>query len=159
MQFDINKVLEKTGQNQGHLTVMAFDFGTQKMGVAVGQKSIHSSQALALFPMQDGIPHWENLFKIIHTWQPDLFLVGLPLNMDDSESELSLRARKFARRLRHQGNIATFMVDERLSTREARDRLDDYQAQGMAKKIAADSIAASILLENWYAEPLMVLQP
>ena len=65
--------------------------------------------------------------------QPGLFLVGLPLNMDDSESELSTRARKFARRLRHQTNIETLMVDERLTTREARDELDHYQAQGRGK--------------------------
>lgn len=52
-----------------------------------------------------------------------MFIVGLPLNMDDSESELSTRARKFARRLRHQTNIETWMVDERLTTREAREEL------------------------------------
>ena len=62
-------------------------------------------------------------FKIVKEWQPDLFIVGLPLNMDDSESELSTRARKFARRLRHQTNIETWMVDERLTTREAREEL------------------------------------
>ncbi|PWF32790.1 Holliday junction resolvase RuvX, partial [Yersinia pestis] len=82
-----------------------------------------------------------------------LFLVGLPLNMDDSESELSTRARKFARRLRHQTNIETWMVDERLTTREARDELDHYQAQGRGKKLSADSIAAALLIESWYRHP------
>lgn len=83
----------------------------------------------------------------------NLFLVGLPLNMDDSESELSTRARKFARRLRHQTNIETLMVDERLTTREARDELDHYHAQGRAKKLAADSIAAALFIESWYRNP------
>ena len=134
-------------------TIMAFDFGTQKMGMAVGQALIESATPLALFPMKDGIPQWENLLKIIKQHQPQLFLVGLPLNMDDSESELSTRARKFAKRLRHQSNIRTLMVDERLTTREARDELDHYQAQGRGKKLAADSLAAALLIESWYRDP------
>ena len=138
-------------------TIMAFDFGTQKMGMAVGQALIESATPLALFPMKDGIPQWENLLKIIKQHQPQLFLVGLPLNMDDSESELFTRARKFAKRLRHQSNIRTLMVDERLTTREARDELDHYQAQGRGKKLAADSLAAALLIESWYREPHGVL--
>lgn len=133
--------------------IMAFDFGTQKMGMAVGQSLIESANPLPLFPMKDGIPVWDDLLKIVKQYQPTLFLVGLPLNMDDSESELSARARKFARRLRHQTNIETLMVDERLTTREARDELDHYQAQGRAKKLSADSIAAALFIESWYRNP------
>ena len=133
--------------------IMAFDFGTQKMGMAVGQSLIESANPLALFPMKDGIPNWDELLKIVKQHQPNLFLVGLPLNMDDSESELSARARKFARRLRHQTNIETLMVDERLTTREARDELDSYQAQGRGKKLSADSIAAALFIESWYRNP------
>lgn len=139
-------------------TIMAFDFGTQKMGMAVGQSLIESANPLPLFPMKDGIPNWDELLKIVKSHQPGLFLVGLPLNMDDSESELSTRARKFARRLRHQTNIQTLMVDERLTTREARDELDHYQAQGRGKKLSADSIAAALLIESWYRHPVG-LQP
>ena len=134
-------------------TIMAFDFGTQKMGIAVGQSLIQNSNPLALFPMKDGIPNWEELLKIVKQWQPDVFLVGLPLNMDDSESDLSRRARKFARRLRHQTNIDTWMVDERLTTRDARQDLMNLHAQGQAKRIQADSLAAGLLLESWYREP------
>lgn len=134
-------------------TIMAFDFGTQKMGMSVGQSLIASASPLPLFPMKDGIPNWDELLKIVKSHQPNLFLVGLPLNMDDSESELSTRARKFARRLRHQTNIETWMVDERLTTREARDELEHYQAQGRGKKLSADSIAAALLIESWYRHP------
>ncbi|BCU63448.1 YqgF family RNAse H domain-containing protein [Acinetobacter bouvetii DSM 14964 = CIP 107468] len=133
--------------------IMAFDFGTQKMGMAVGQSMIESANPLALFPMKDGIPNWDELLKIIRQYQPNLFLVGLPLNMDDTESELSVRSRKFARRLRHQTNIETLMVDERLTTREARGELEHYQAQGRGKKLAADSIAAALFIESWYRNP------
>ena len=133
--------------------IMAFDFGTQKMGMAVGQSMIESANPLALFPMKDGIPNWDELLKIVKQYQPNLFLVGLPLNMDDTESELSARSRKFARRLRHQTNIETFMVDERLTTREARGELEQYQSQGRGKKLAADSIAAALFIESWYRNP------
>ena len=133
--------------------IMAFDFGTQKMGMAVGSSLIESATPLALFPMKDGIPNWDELLKIVKQHQPNLFLIGLPLNMDDSESELSTRSRKFARRLRHQTNIETLMVDERLTTREARDELDHYQAQGRGKKLSADSIAATLFIESWYRNP------
>ncbi|MDM1246122.1 Holliday junction resolvase RuvX [Acinetobacter sichuanensis] len=133
--------------------ILAFDFGTQKMGMAVGSSLIESATPLSLFAMKDGIPNWDELLKIVKQHQPNLFLVGLPLNMDDSESELSARARKFARRLRHQTNIETLMVDERLTTREARDELEHYQTQGRAKKLAADSVAAALFIESWYRHP------
>ncbi|EPF70423.1 YqgF family RNAse H domain-containing protein [Acinetobacter rudis CIP 110305] len=139
--------------DQKNQLIMAFDFGTQKMGMAIGSSLIESAMPLALFPMKDGIPQWETLLNIVKQHQPNLFLVGLPLNMDDSESELSARARKFARRLRHQTNIITWMVDERLSTRAARDELDQYQAQGRAKKLSADSLAAALFIEAWYRDP------
>lgn len=139
--------------NTEAITIMAFDFGTQKMGIAVGQSLIESHNPLPLFPMKDGIPDWAQLLDIVKEWQPQLFLVGLPLNMDDSESDLSTRARKFARRLRHQTNIKTWMVDERLSTREARAQLEQYHAHGQAKRLSADSIAAGLLLQAWYQDP------
>ncbi|HQV24246.1 MAG TPA: Holliday junction resolvase RuvX [Acinetobacter sp.] len=135
------------------LSIMAFDFGTQKMGIATGQSTIESANPLPLFAMKDGIPDWNQLLKLVKEWQPNIFLVGLPLNMDDSESELSARARKFARRLRHQTNIETWMVDERLSTREAREQLAFYQEQGRAKRLSADSFAAALLIQSWYRDP------
>ena len=146
-------VMPDSDLNETAQTIMAFDFGTQKMGIAVGQSLIQNSNPLALFPMKDGIPNWDDLLKIVKQWQPNLFLVGLPLNMDDSESDLSRRARKFARRLRHQTNIETWMVDERLSTRAARDELSHYHAQGRGKKLSADSLAATLFIESWYHNP------
>lgn len=130
--------------------IMAFDFGTQKIGIAVGQTLIQSTNPLPLFPVKDGIPNWEQLLAIVEQWKPHLFLVGLPLNMDDSESELSLRARKFARRLRHHSNIYTLMVDERLTTRQAREKLKNFQQNGQAKRVKTDSMAACIFIQHWY---------
>ncbi len=133
--------------------IMAVDLGRQNMGIAPGQSAIESANPLPLFIMKDGIPDWNQLLKLVKEWQPNLFLVGLPLNMDDSESELSARARKFARRLRHQTNIQTWMVDERLTTREAREELESYQSKGQAKRLSADSFAAALLIQSWYRDP------
>lgn len=138
-------------------TVMGFDFGTQKMGLAVGNALVGSAQPLALFSMRDGIPNWDALEKVIAEWQPDTCIVGLPLNMDNSESELSLRARKFARRLKHRINKPVWMVDERLSTRDARGQLADFHHHGQAKNLSADSIAAMLFVESWFRDHAGVL--
>lgn len=127
------------------------------MGIAVGQRLIESATPLPIVNMKDGIPDWDRLLLIIKQWQPDLCIVGLPLNMDDTESELSLRARKFARRLHHHSQINVIMVDERLTTREARQTLQQYQAMGQAKRVKADSMAACLLLQSWYYEPSAIL--
>ena len=132
--------------------VMAFDFGTQKMGMAFGQNLTGTATPLPLFAMKDGIPNWEQLHKIIGEWKPEAFLVGLPLNMDDSESDLSTRARKFARRLRHQTNLPTWMVDERLSTREAREAVSQINQQRRGRAPSADSMAAVLLAESWFRD-------
>ena len=144
---------KKSLKPQGERTVMGFDFGTKSIGIAIGQELTGSASSLKAVKAQDGIPNWDELHKIIKQYQPNVFLVGLPLNMDDSESELSARARKFARRLRHQTNIETWMVDERLSTRAARDELSHYHAQGRGKKLSADSLAATLFIESWYRDP------
>lgn len=133
--------------------VMAFDFGSQKMGVAFGQALLGTASPLGLQPMKDGIPNWEQLLKLIGEWQPEACLVGLPLNMDDSESELSRRARKFARRLRHQTNLPVWMVDERLSTRDARERVTQIGQTRRGKLPSADSMAAVLLAETWFRDP------
>ena len=67
---------------------MAFDYGTQKIGIAVGQSILSSATALAPIKARDGIPDWGTLEKIVAEWQPDHFVVGMPYNMDGSESEL-----------------------------------------------------------------------
>ena len=133
--------------------VMAFDFGSQKMGVAFGQALLGTASPLPLLLMKDGIPSWEQLLKLIQDWQPEACLVGLPLNMDDSESELSRRARKFARRLRHQTNLPVWMVDERLSTRDARERVTQISQTRRGKLPSADAMAAVLLAETWFRDP------
>jgi len=149
--------VENSSQAPKVQRIMAFDFGTQKSGVAFGQSMTGTGTPLSLIPMRDGIPDWDLLDKVVSEWQPDICLVGLPLNMDDTESELSLRARKFARRLKHRINKAVWMVDERLTTREAREDVKRVQGQRRGKAPSADSMAAVLLIESWCREPVGLL--
>ena len=136
------------------LSAMAFDYGTQKIGVAFGQSLAGSAQAIAVLKANSGVPDWDAVAQLVLEWQPQIFVVGLPYNMDGTESELLPRAIKFGNRLNGRFNLPCYGIDERLSTREAREHMD---AQGIksahAKKRAAiDDIAARIILENWFAE-------
>jgi putative Holliday junction resolvase len=95
---------------------------------------------------------------LIEEWKPDLLLVGLPLNMDNSESELSQRARKFARRLEGRYNIDVIMVDERLTSREAKSMLQEEQRParrgGKSHDLTKiDHLAAALILQSWLQAP------
>lgn len=126
-------------------TVLGFDFGTQKIGVAVGQSLTGSATPLtALTCPQQAIP-WQAIGTLLGEWQPTLLVVGLPLNMDDSESTLSQRARRFARQLEGRYQLPVALIDERLSTREARARTGIQKADPKV-----DSMAAAILIENFF---------
>ena len=122
---------------------MGFDFGMKRIGVAVGQKVTHTASGLTVVQACDGIPRWEYLDKIVLDWQPEKFIVGLPLNMDGSKSEMSQKAHKFSRRLSSRYNIQSEMFDERLTSFEAREH---------EEKIHIDAIAARLILESWLRE-------
>lgn len=137
-----------------HLTALAFDYGTKKIGVAVGQNITQTASPLAIIPAQDGIPDWNIIEQLIKEWQPSIFVVGMPFNMDGTENQMTLRAQKFLQRLNGRFNIPCYSVDERLSSREAKDiRRNMAEAHGKTYKDrdAIDSIAAQLILENWFA--------
>ena len=129
-----------------YLKVLAFDFGTKRIGVACGQSLTGSAQPLDIIPARDGVPDWAALEALVARWQPDVFVVGLPYNMDDSESELLLRARKFGQRLEGRLHKPCYGIDERLSSFEARGELLRGESTG-----AVDSLAARLILEAWFA--------
>ncbi|MDP7455551.1 MAG: Holliday junction resolvase RuvX [Gammaproteobacteria bacterium] len=133
------------------LTALAFDFGTNRIGVAFGQSLSGTACAVCVLKAKDGVPDWEQIEKLIQEWNPDAFLIGLPYNMDGSESEMLVRARKFGNRLQGRFHKHCFGIDERLSSVQARDQL--AITDGDTKKGAAiDDVAAQIILENWFAE-------
>lgn len=131
--------------------LMAFDYGTQRIGLAVGQRLTGTAEELAPIKAKDGVPNWQQLESLIKEWQPDAFVVGLPLNMDGSESEMSRRASKFARRLEGRFGKPSFMQDERLSSYEAKGQVI---AQGGSRDFgrhSVDGLAAVIILESFMA--------
>jgi len=130
-------------------TLLAFDYGTKNIGVASGQTITRSATSQAPLKAKDGMPDWNQIEKLLKEWQPDLVLVGLPLNMDDSESELSARARKFANRLHGRFGVKVEMVDERLSSFEAKSEVMERGGSRDYKNNPVDSIAARLVLESW----------
>lgn len=131
-------------------TLLVFDYGTKNIGVASGQTITHSANPLAPLKAKDGIPDWNQIEKLLTEWKPDLVLVGLPLNMDGSESELGARARKFANRIHGRFGTKIEMVDERLTSFEAKGEVMSRGGSRDYKNNPVDSIAARLILEGWF---------
>ena len=130
---------------------MAFDFGLRQIGVAVGNCLLRSSQPLAVLAAKNGSPDWFGVEQLIKEWRPDLLVVGDPLNMDDSDSDLCKLARKFARRLHGRLGLPVEMVDERLSSFEAKQMSRERGHRGDYKRQPIDSHAAELILQTWLA--------
>ncbi|MDR6349183.1 MULTISPECIES: Holliday junction resolvase RuvX [Pantoea] len=131
-------------------TLLGFDFGTKSIGVAVGQQLTGTARALTALKAQDGTPDWKLIEKLLKEWQPNYVVVGLPLNMDGTEQELTARARKFANRLHGRFGVRVELQDERLSTVEARADLFERGGFRALQKGQVDSQSAVIILEDWF---------
>ena len=138
------------------LRVLGFDYGTRQIGVAVGQTLTGNARPLKELRARDGTPDWEQIAALLKEWQPDALIVGLPLNMDGSPSEMSARAEKFARRLHGRFQLPVHCIDERLSTFEAKQTLRDSgrRAPTSYRDNPVDSLAAALLLETWLASQI-----
>ncbi len=102
------------------------------------------------FKAQDGIPNWDAIGKCLAEWQPDRVVVGLPLNMDGTEQDLTVRARKFAHRLHGRFGVAVELQDERLTTTEARAEIFGRGGYKALNKSKVDGISACLILESWF---------
>ena len=129
-------------------TLLGFDYGPAKIGVAVGQTLTGTASPLTTLRAIQQKPDWEGIGQLIDTWQPEALIVGLPFNMDDTEAEIAQRARRFARQLKGRYHLPVHMVDERLTSLEAKQQLSRRP-----KKIEElDAIAAKLILETWLSE-------
>ncbi len=135
----------------GQRLILAFDYGTRRIGVAVGNELLRSARELTPLTARDGIPDWNVVSRLLNEWQPDLLVVGLPLNMDGSESDMSTRARKFGNRLHGRFGKPCEMVDERGTTREAKLIAREAGHKGNYHQDSVDGIAAILILEGWFA--------
>ncbi|CBJ82458.1 putative Holliday junction resolvase [Xenorhabdus bovienii str. Jollieti] len=133
-------------------TIIAFDFGTHSIGTAIGQEITGTARALSAFKAKEGSPSWELIEKLLKEWQPDLIIVGLPLNMDGTEQLVTAQARKFANRLHGRFGVQVELHDERLTTIEARSHLFDHGGYKALDKGKVDSVSAVVILESWFEQ-------
>jgi len=133
-------------------TIMGFDYGTRRIGIAVGNMISRSARALEVLANGERGPDWTRLETLLREWRPDALLVGLPLTVNDSEQVVSRAARKFATELETRYRLPVTFVDERHSSREAAQRFAERRAGGAAKRKHAatlDAEAAAIIVERW----------
>ena len=144
-------ILNSFPKNDEPISALGFDYGTQRIGVAFGQSLTGTAQPVCVLRARDGIPDWAEIESLIAEWRPNLFVVGLPYNLDGSESDLMVRAVKFANRLNGRFNKPSYGMDERLSSVEAAEQVLE-ENWGSKKRAAIDDIAAQIILKNWFSE-------
>ncbi|MFH7564302.1 MULTISPECIES: Holliday junction resolvase RuvX [Oceanimonas] len=135
-------------------TLLGFDYGLKSIGVAVGQELTATARPLLALKASDGVPNWEQIENLLKEWQPALLVVGLPLNMDGTEQDISRRARKFANRLHGRFGLPVELQDERLTTTDARARLFEAGGYKALGKDAVDAVSAQLILESWMTSKL-----
>lgn len=122
-------------------TVLGFDFGMKKMGVAIGQTVTQTATPLIILKAMDGVPDWAEIEKLKNDWVADAFVVGTPYNMDGTEQLMTKAAKRFAAKLKDKFKLPVYLADERLTTKAAQWELK--------KKEKIDDYAAKIILETW----------
>ena len=126
------------------MQIVAFDFGEKKIGVAVGQTSTYTSSPLqVIFNNHDKV-NWNEISILLEEWKPELILVGKPLNMDGTDSEIMKKVDAFYKKLESLYDAKFEYVDERLTTFEAKDILKENNVD------TVDANAAKILIDNWF---------
>ena len=127
------------------MQIIAFDYGEKKIGVAVGQTSTNTSSPLQIIFNKDNKTNWISISSLLDEWKPDLILLGKPLNMDGSDSEIIEKSRiSFNKELKSIYDADIEFVDERLTTFEAQEILKDEKHDNV------DAHAAKILIDNWF---------
>ena len=133
--------------------IVTFDFGLSWIGVAIGQRLTQSATTRPALRAKEGIPNWSEIEALLKEWQPELCLVGKPLNMDGTESDITARAIKFSKRLHGRFGVAVQLHDERLSSFEAKGILLDQDRRNRDfKKREIDSLSAQLIFESWCHE-------
>ena len=127
-------------------TLLGFDYGKHRIGIAVGQDITGTATALCTLACPDGRPDWEKINRLVAEWSPAALVVGLPLHADGSDSTTSVAARKFAGELEVRYRLPVYSMDERLSSHAAAE----LQREAPEKnRDGIDAIAARIILQNW----------
>jgi putative holliday junction resolvase len=136
--------------------VLAFDFGKRRIGVACGDTVSRTAAPLEAVPAGSGGPRWDLIDGLMRDWQPAQIIVGLPYNVDGSDSTMTQGARAFGAGLGSRYQLPIALVDERYSSREAESRLKAARQSGLRRrrvgKADVDAAAACVILERWFSE-------
>lgn len=130
-------------------TILGFDFGFKNIGVAVGQDLTKTANELTVIKARDGIPNWDDIQKLVNEWKPQLFVVGLPLNMDGTTQQMTHAAKKFGNRLHANYKLPVEWQDERLTTFEALDHLGIHDKMHSKQRGDVDRVSAQLILQSW----------
>ena len=125
------------------MQIVAFDYGEKKIGVAVGQTETNTSSPLQIIFNNNDQVNWNEISVLLDEWKPELIIIGKPLNMDGTDSEIMKEVERFYQKLKNIYDARFEYVDERLTTFEARQIFDE-------KKVEVDANAAKILIDNWF---------
>ncbi|MBT8421980.1 MAG: Holliday junction resolvase RuvX [Gammaproteobacteria bacterium] len=133
--------------------MLALDFGLRRIGIASASALSGTASPLTTISARDGEPDWAALDALVAEWRPDLLVLGLPRNIDGSESDMSRRVRAFAALLGERYGIVISLTDERYTSREAEAILKEQRQSGARnrriKKEDVDSMAATLIAESW----------
>ena len=136
----------------GDATVLAFDFGMRKIGVAIGNAVTRVARPLTTIRSEASAGRFDAIAARIDEWPPDMLVVGRPLHADGSEHEMTARAERFARQLAGRFRVAVKCVDERFTTVTADAELAGAGVHGENRKAARDAVAAQVILQSWFDE-------
>ncbi|HPE81537.1 MAG: Holliday junction resolvase RuvX [Gammaproteobacteria bacterium] len=129
--------------------MLGFDYGTHKIGVAVGQALTGTATPLTTLGMVNRKPDWQRIADLLAEWHPSALVVGHPFEMTDREANNAEGAKRFARQLHGRFGLPVHMADERLTSREAWSSLGRQAGRDPTK---VDSYAAKLILETWFNE-------
>lgn len=146
--IDNENIYDKTKVQSS--TVLAFDFGERRIGIAVGEHLLATANPLTTIDNESNEIRFQIITDLINEWQPKLLVVGLPLNIDGTEHAVTQLCKKFARRLNGRFNIPVMLVDERYSSIEASRLLNDTGIKGRAQKAMLDQVAAQTILQSYF---------
>ena len=137
--------------NRGGLAnVLAFDFGTRRIGVAVGEPLLGSARPLTTIDAEDNDTRFASIARLIAEWQPQQLVVGLPLTLDGEEHEMTQRCRRFSNQLQGRFRLPVALVDERLSSVDADNRLAAQGENWKQRKQSVDAEAAATILHDYF---------
>ena len=137
--------------NHGSLAnVLAFDFGTRRIGVAVGEPLLGSARSLTTIDAEDNDPRFASIARLIAEWQPQQLVVGLPLTLDGEEHEMTQRCRRFSNQLQGRFGLPVVLIDERLSSVDADSRLAVQGENWKQRKRSVDAEAAATILHDYF---------